>query len=37
VINGYASFGEQILDIAIRQAVAKYQRTAIAMTSRGNR
>ena len=36
VINGYAAFGKQILDIAIGQAVA-HQRTATAMTSRGNR
>ena len=32
-----AAFGEQFLDVAVRQAIAQYQRTATTITSAGKR
>jgi hypothetical protein len=37
VVDVDASLGEQLLDVAVRQVVRRYQRTARMMTSRGNR
>jgi hypothetical protein len=37
VIDLDATLGQQLLDIAVRQSVARYQRTATVITSSGNR
>jgi hypothetical protein len=37
VVDADAALGQQLLDIAVGQPSRSYQRTATAITSRGNR